>query len=157
LHAVGASVHAQGAADGTGDADEALHAAEVVLGAVCDGAAEVGCGVNVCEISFQDDVGFGSSELEDDPREFTVADKKIRTAAKEFVGDLPVVEKLKQARNGFVPTDEEHVGGAADSEGRVFGKRNGGPMLDVELGDAGEKLRAIKTHDEWDAPFRVKP
>jgi hypothetical protein len=77
LHAVGAGVHSKRAPDGAGNADEAFHAAEVVLGTVGDHAAEIGCGVNVCKISMEYNVRLGTRELEDDPGEFAVAYEKV--------------------------------------------------------------------------------
>src|SRR5258708_17166224 len=77
LHAVGAGVHAQGASDGTGDTDEALHAAQIVFGAVGDGATEVGGAIDVGEIAIEGDIRVGRRKLQDNPGKFAIANQQV--------------------------------------------------------------------------------
>src|SRR5271165_2759321 len=77
LHAVSAGVHAQRAAHGAGNADQTFHAAEIVLGAVGHGAAEVGGGVHVRKIAFEGHFRLGARQLQDEPGEFTVLHEQV--------------------------------------------------------------------------------
>src|ERR1700730_10510585 len=74
LHAVSSGIHPQSAADGAGDADQPLHAAEVVLRAEGHRATEVRCGIYLGERAFDDDVRIRPHEIQDDPRKLSVAD-----------------------------------------------------------------------------------
>ena len=77
LHPVGAGIHAQRSTDRAGNSNQAFHAAEVVLSAKGDGAAQVSRGVDVRQIAFQDDVGLGWNELQNHPRQLPVIDQQV--------------------------------------------------------------------------------
>ena len=77
LHAVCSSVHAKSASDRAGNADQTLHATQIVFRAEGDSAAEVSSGVHVGKIAFQDDFRVGFGELKDDPGEFAIADEQV--------------------------------------------------------------------------------
>ena len=53
------------------------HAAEVVLGAVGNGAAEVGGGIDLREIALQGHFRLGACELQDHPGEFAVLHEQV--------------------------------------------------------------------------------
>src|ERR1700740_1666576 len=99
LHAVGARVHAQSTADGARNTDQTFHAAEVVLGAEGDSAAEVGGGIDASKIAVQNDAGIRWCELQDDPGKVAVAHEQIRATSEEFMGNLVCVQKTEQIRN----------------------------------------------------------
>src|SRR5262245_58184375 len=77
LHRIGGGIHAQRSADGAGNPNQAFHAAEVMLGAGGDGAAQLRGGVDVSQIAFQDDLGLGGDELQNHPRQLAVIDQQV--------------------------------------------------------------------------------
>src|ERR1700723_61803 len=115
LHSIGARVHAERASDGSGDADEAFHAAQVVFRAEGDGAAEVGCGVNLGKIAIEHDVGLRRDELQHHPGEFAVADEKVRAATEKLVRNALRIEKAQKIRNRLVLFNAQQVGRATDA------------------------------------------
>jgi len=127
-------------ADRAGNPDETLHTAEVVLGAVSDHAAEVGCGIHAGKISVEDDVGLGSCELQNDPGEFTVADKQVEPPPRNLCGTLwsssswrsPGIDSwLRMRKRSVVPPMPSEV---CSDKGRP------GRLLDAELRDGREKF-----------------
>src|SRR5437899_4041319 len=101
-----------------------------MLGTEGNGAAEVGGCIDAGKIAVEDNVGLWAGELEDDPREFAVVDKKIRAAAKEFVGDGTRIEQAEKVRDRFMLADPEEIGGAADAERGKRGQGDGRLELD---------------------------
>ena len=86
LRAVGAGVHAQRAADRAGNADEPFHAAEIVLGAEGDGAAEIGGGIDLGDIAFDAHVpALEVGSCRTTQGQFAIHHEQVRAAAKEPV------------------------------------------------------------------------
>src|SRR5207249_8886762 len=129
LHAIGSSIHAESASDGTGNPNETLHAAEVVLGAEGDHAAKVGSGVHVSEVPVEDDVWLRADELQDYPRQLIFTYEQVRASAEKLVGNAVGVEQTQKIRKALVLLDAQQVGGPANAQRSQFGKR--GAMLQL--------------------------
>src|SRR5690242_4335031 len=157
LRAIGAGIHAQGAPDGSGHADEAFHAAEVVLGAKGDGAAQVGGRIHVRGISLQAHVGILVRQLQNDPGELRVSHQQIRAAAEKFVSDARAAKQSNELRQRAMPANQQQIRGAADAERGVLGKRSVSDVLDAELGESGQNAGISNPHFEFSryAPWRL--
>src|SRR5450432_253304 len=146
LHAIGSRVHSQGAADGAGYADEAFHAAQIVLGAERYRATEVRCGVYLGEGTVNDAIGLGPRKLQDNPRQLSVTDQQVRAATYETVGNAVGVEQIEQLGYAVVFFDAKEVGGSAYSERGEICERGTGAQLDSKLREGGDDLGIINAH-----------
>src|SRR6266481_7651784 len=133
LHAVGSGVHAESAADGAGDSDQALHSTEIVLRAIGNHAAQVRRGVHARQLAFENDGRLRSDELQNYPGQFAVAHKQVRTTAQELVRNMAIIEQPQEARNALMLMDAKQIGGAANAEVSQFRKRTPMKKLDIEL------------------------
>jgi len=89
LGPVGPRIHPQRPPDCAGHADQALHPAQVGLGAGRDRAAEVGGAIHEYRISFDADFGVLAFELENHPRQLAVWEQHVASAAEEAVTATP--------------------------------------------------------------------
>src|SRR6266404_1367470 len=133
LHAVGSGVHAESAADGAGDSDQALHSTEIVLRAVGNRAAQVRRGVHARQLAFENDGRLWRHELQNYPGQFAVAHQEVRAAAQELVRNMAIIEQPQEARNALMLMDAKQIGGAANAEVSQFRKRTPMKKLEIEL------------------------
>ena len=136
LLTVGSYVLNGGAADGAGDAGEALDSGDSLLGDVEDeGVPVAASGDGVVDVTA---IGLGLErvcygDVEDEAVEAGVADKEIAASAEDEDGEVVgagVGDGFEES--GFAGDVGEEVSGAADAEGGVGGERD--VLLDVEGG-----------------------
>src|SRR3981189_3693202 len=157
LHPVGPGIHAQSASDGAGNTDESFHAAEVVLGAEGDHAAQVCRGVDVRKIAIEHDIGLRTDELQDHPGQLPVTHQQIRAAAEELMRDVVRVEQIQEIRKAFVALDAGQVLRTTEAQRGKAGKHGALPQLDMDLCEFGNDPGITNAHDASDAPFQAKP
>ncbi len=85
-----------------GHADQAFHAAQIVLRARGDCTPEVGGAVHEDASAFKPHVRVLPRKLQDHPREFAVRQENVAASAEEAVRNACLFQQMNQLRQGFV-------------------------------------------------------
>ena len=146
LGPVRARIHAQGAANASGNADEPFEAAQIVLGQEGDRAAKVRSGIHPGKCPLDSNFRILPSQLQHHPGQFPVAHQQIRAAAEKTKRDFGALQQGDQHRQVFMTPNQQQIRRSANSQGGEFSQRRADYVLDVHPSDSFQHGRIIKSH-----------
>ena len=132
LRAVRSGIHPQCAADGTGDADQALHAAEIVFGAEGDRSAQIGGRIDAGNMSPRSRCpGVGWANCSTTKGSSPSMTRRFEPPPRNLWGTLRASRRFSKSGMDSCRWMRKQIGGAADAEGGQLGQRDAGLQLDT--------------------------